>query len=104
MSNCSSGVCSLPEADVLPFDRLMDNMKARDKAIRVPTPGDYTHYKGGKYTVIGVALNEADLTKVVIYKSLEDGQLWSRPVTSFMESVLNEGHMVRRFERAASLE
>lgn len=57
-------------------------------SIRLPdetlyVPGDLVrHLKtGGLYTIMDIAIIEATLTPAYIYKSLESGAQWIRPVT-----------------------
>lgn len=49
----------------------------------------YRHFKGGYYIVQSIATVEADRNgeQVVIYQSLQDGRVWTRPVSSFIEPV-----------------
>ena len=63
-------------------------------------PGQYRHFKGGRYYVDGVARVEADPDQmVVVYRALSDGTLWTRPIESFTGTVEVDGATVRRFER-----
>jgi hypothetical protein len=53
-------------------------------------PGVYQHYKGGLYTVLGVAedcTNTRDKTELVIYVSLKDGKIYCRELKEFSEIV-----------------
>lgn len=69
-------------------------------------PGIYRHYKGGLYTVIGLA-NDAEpssrsVTTVthVIYADA-DGRLWLRTIEDFTARVGDgKGGLVQRFTRA----
>lgn len=46
--------------------------------------GDYRHVGSGKrYAFVGVGLEEATLTPVVAYRSLDTGLLWTRPADEF---------------------
>lgn len=69
-----------------------DNNRARDRAaylVSLPVqPGQrWTHYKGGKYTIVAVALLESDpRITVVIYAA--NGITWSRPYSEFRGDVL----------------
>ena len=51
-----------------------------------PPPGMYQHYKGGRYTVIGVAAdaNNANprVSPQVVYVG-DDGRMWHRSVEEF---------------------
>ena len=47
----------------------------------------YRHFRGGYYIVHSVASVESTGEQVVIYQSLQDGRVWTRPLTSFNEQV-----------------
>ena len=48
----------------------------------------YRHFKGGYYIVHSIARLEQNMDEeVVVYQSLQDGQVWTRPVSSFLEPV-----------------
>lgn len=53
-----------------------------DYEIRVPQPGEhYEHYKGGRYEVLAVGrLSEQRDQICVVYRSLERGHIWIRPL------------------------
>ena len=58
--------------------------------------GQYRHYKGGIYTVLGVARHSESEEELVVYVS-KNG-LWVRPLKMFTESVTHNGQLVARFE------
>lgn len=60
--------------------------------------GEYEHYKGKKYEVIGVAKHSETLDELVVYRALygEHG-LWVRPRAMFFEEVEVNGKRVPRF-------
>jgi len=58
--------------------------------------GEYEHYKGGRYEVVGVANHSETLEKLVVYRH-GDGELWVRPLTMFTELVEVNGKKVPRF-------
>lgn len=61
--------------------------------------GEYKHFKGNKYQVIGVAKDSDTLTDLVVYKALYgEGELWVRPVSNFLEEVEVDGKKFKRFE------
>ena len=68
----------------------------------VPT-GRYRHYKGGLYTVLGVAHHSETHEELVVYRAeypsneFGDRALWVRPKTMFLETVEVEGRQVPRF-------
>lgn len=47
----------------------------------------YKHYKGGEYTLLGVAKLESDLTEMAIYKKAYVGtdEVFVRPLSEFKE-------------------
>ena len=47
----------------------------------------YRHFKGGYYIVQSIATVESTGEQVVIYQSLQDGKVWTRPVSVFQEPV-----------------
>ncbi len=63
-------------------------------------PGEYRHYKGGAYQVIGVARHSETEELLVVYRPLYgDRGLWVRPLDMFLESVVVDGQRVPRFSR-----
>lgn len=64
-------------------------------------PGNYEHYKGKHYEVIGIAKNSETLEEMVVYKALyqaEGKNLWVRPLKMFTENVIVEGKKMPRFK------
>ena len=65
----------------------------------------YRHFKGGYYIVHSIARieKERDGEEVVVYQSLQDGQVWIRPVSEFQELVPegkpNPTGQTHRFEK-----
>ncbi len=65
--------------------------------------GKYKHYKGKFFEVIAVALDHDSLEEFVVYKSLEDsevfnaGTMWVRPRKAFFEAVIVEGKEIPHF-------
>ncbi|MAV68433.1 MAG: hypothetical protein CBC82_05545 [Cellvibrionales bacterium TMED122] len=61
-------------------------------------PGRYRHYKGGEYTVIGVARHSETEELLVIYRpEYGERELWVRPQTMFSESVETQKGREPRF-------
>jgi hypothetical protein len=61
--------------------------------------GLYKHFKGGEYEVIGVGrMSEEREEEMVIYKSLEAGYIWIRPLQMFLEEVERDGYKGPRFK------
>lgn len=53
----------------------------------------YRHYKGNDYQILHIAFNatnDRDMEKLVVYKSLKDGQVWVRNYDEF-NSVMEDG-------------
>lgn len=61
-------------------------------------PGRYRHYKGGEYTVLGVARHSETEESLVVYRP-EYGEraLWVRPLSMFVETVETPEGRVPRF-------
>lgn len=78
-------------------------------------PGLYLHYKGGRYEVLGLGLQEADHLPVVVYRpeagempaDVHPSDFWTRPLDSFNGEVIVGGledwsrEVVPRFVRIA---
>lgn len=61
-------------------------------------PGRYRHYKGGEYTVIGVARHSETEELLVIYRpDYGERELWVRPQAMFTESVETQKGREPRF-------
>jgi hypothetical protein len=64
--------------------------------------GFYKHYKGKVYEVIGVARHSESLEEMVVYKATyqtEGKNLWVRPLSMFLETIVVDGQSVLRFEK-----
>ena len=62
--------------------------------------GKYTHFKGGRYEVVGSATHSETLEEMVVYRALDgDAALWVRPRAMWDEIVTHEGKQVPRFIR-----
>ncbi len=60
--------------------------------------GYYRHYKGGEYLLIGCAKHSETKEEFVVYQSLNaDRQIWIRPKTMFVETVIINGKSIPRF-------
>ena len=61
--------------------------------------GEYQHYKGNKYEVIGTARHSETLEKMVVYRALYgEGELWVRPLAMFTENVKINDNPIPRFK------
>ncbi|MBR7038608.1 MAG: DUF1653 domain-containing protein [Oscillospiraceae bacterium] len=47
----------------------------------------YRHFKGGLYSILGVATHSETLEEMVVYRSEADGNVWVRPKSMFMDKV-----------------
>ena len=62
--------------------------------------GEYKHFKGGEYKVIGIAKHSETLEDFVVYKALYGKKdLWIRPLKIFLEKVTVNGKKVNRFQK-----
>ncbi|QOR40152.1 DUF1653 domain-containing protein [Billgrantia diversa] len=65
----------------------------------LPVPGIYSHYKGNRYEVLGVAHHSETEELLVVYRALYgDYGLWVRPLEMFTETVEVRGEPVPRFD------
>lgn len=61
--------------------------------------GEYKHYKGNRYQVIGVAKHSETQEEFVVYRALYDGfGLLVRPLTEFKEEIKVGDTTVPRFQ------
>lgn len=64
--------------------------------------GEYTHYKGNHYRVIGLARHSETLEPLVVYQALYgERRICDRPAGMYKEAVLFDGRKVPRFQRVA---
>jgi len=81
--------------------------KMIDKFTKRPDlePGHYRHYKGGEYTVLMIACDEATHKWLVIYEALYGHpgvpKIWARYYDSFVENVTVDGRSIPRFVRVS---
>ena len=64
--------------------------------------GLYKHYKGKIYEVVGIAKHSETLEDMVVYKATyqpDEHNLWVRPLTMFLETVVIDGKERKRFEK-----
>jgi DNA polymerase III subunit epsilon len=61
----------------------------------------YRHYKGGLYEIICQAIQESDLSQVVVYRPLagDTHTAWTRPLHVFFEAVQVGERTTQRFTR-----
>ncbi|MEA9557079.1 DUF1653 domain-containing protein [Xanthomonas nasturtii] len=64
--------------------------------------GEYHHFKGGRYEVLGVVRSSETLEPLVLYRPLDSEiGLWVRPYAMFMQQVDVDGVMRPRFAPVA---
>jgi len=67
--------------------------------------GEYEHYKGSLYEVIGLAKHTEDSSWLVMYRPLNSqnsvGHIWARPYAMFMGSVTIDGKHIPRFKKVS---
>lgn len=62
--------------------------------------GEYEHYKGNRYEVLGVARHSETLEELVVYRArYGDFALWVRPIAMFLEAVVVNGEQRPRFRK-----
>ncbi len=75
-----------------------DRAQAQLEQLPVKIGQKYTHYKGGEYEVIALALKEDTLEPLVIYKSPQHGNtVWARAWDDWNADVEWEGKTLKRF-------
>lgn len=60
--------------------------------------GEYRHFRGGRYKVMGIAEHSETREELVIYRSLKNNKVWARPKKMFLEQVKYNDKIVPRFE------
>jgi hypothetical protein len=66
-------------------------------------PGQYRHYKGQEYEVLGVARHSKTEEEFVVYRALYGGfGLWVRPLGMFEQLIEIDGRLIPRFCRVSS--
>ena len=74
----------------------IENLQPEPKEIPAEAPREvcegqhYRHFKGGMYTVLGVATHSETLEEMVVYRNDGDGKVWVRPKMMFMDRVNDE--------------
>ena len=60
--------------------------------------GKWKHFKGNSYEVVGIAKHSETLEPMVVYRALYgEGDLWTRPVSMWLEQVTRDGKTFPRF-------
>lgn len=74
-------------------------METENTFINYPEVGKtYSHYKGGKYEVLTLATHSETGEALVVYKSLQFGSVYVRPLSMWFEVVMVNRNRVTRFE------
>ncbi len=67
----------------------------KSKSLRL---GEYEHYRGNRYKVLGVGRHSETLEELVVYQAqYGDHPIWVRPLGMFLEKVKVDDKMVPRF-------
>lgn len=53
----------------------------------------YKHYKGNLYKVIALAKHSETMEDMVVYSSLDNSKIWTRPAKMWFETVDNVGEL-----------
>ncbi len=74
------------------YDRLLLQMRL------APLPGEYRHFKGGKYRVLSIAKHSETLAPMVVYQALYgEGGIWVRPAEMWSQWVMRDDYQGPRF-------
>lgn len=66
-----------------------------ERAERIPLPGEiYEHYKGGTYEIVTMSVHTETQERLVIYKSLNFGTVYARPLEIFNSTVKKFGNKI----------
>jgi len=75
-----------------------DEIQSKLQKISAKIGQKYTHYKGGEYEVIALAIKEDTLEPLIIYRSSQqDNTVWARTYTNWSETVEIAGQKIKRF-------
>ena len=84
-------------------DEALIPIENNTREVLIPEPvreGNYRHFKGNEYEVIGIARDSETLEEFVVYRALYgEGELWVRSRSNFEEIVERDGKLTRRFTR-----
>ncbi len=80
-----------------------ETLPAFSEASKILVPGSiYEHYKKIRYKILGVARHCETLEELVVYQALYgEGDIWVRPVVSFLEDVVIDGILQPRFKKCS---
>ncbi len=79
----------------------MDSLPPFSEAARNLKPGIYEHFKPEhhRYRLLGVARHSETLEELVVYQALYgEGNIWARPLESFLGEGELDGKRVPRFK------
>lgn len=62
----------------------------------------WRHWKGGEYTIVAIAQEEATGDTVVVYRSEAFGSIWTRALGNFLGATKDVSPSVARFTRITS--
>lgn len=79
------------------LERVYPYLCLESMRIRIPR-GEYRHYKGGRYRVLGLALHSETVEPMVIYQALYGAEeIWTRPAAMWNETVRTQDGPALRF-------
>ena len=80
------------------FRKIFSSHEAAERRFYMQ-PGNYRHFKGGRYELLFTAKHSETLEKMAVYRSLENGAVWVRPAHMWNDTVTVNGKPVKRFEK-----
>ena len=84
-----------------PIELISHNTGKVMPAVTYIAPGVYQHYKGSCYLVLFTSMHTETEEEMVVYQSLKDFRIWSRPLQMFIDEVEYEGIKQPRFNKIA---
>ena len=75
---------------ILVHDNIVNDIP-EEKPAELPVPREvhegerYRHFKGGVYTVIAIGTHTETMEEMVFYRSDENGSVWVRPKSMFLD-------------------
>ncbi len=66
---------------------------------KIVANGLYRHFKGGYYTIIGLAKHSETQEELVVYRSCSGHGIWVRPIDMFLEKIVRDGNTIDRFSQ-----
>lgn len=79
-----------PFSSMIIVEDAIFNAEPKPQAEELPTEteivvgGKYRYFKGGEFEIVSVAKHSETLEELIIYRSLETGELWAKPKSLFI--------------------